>query len=312
MPQPQAVGAGLSQAVHAGQMAEQHAIDIQRALRRARVGMKLQPWQRQRRRCTSLRRRQTFSQALQHFRGRLRASCGQRQTTCRSRRRWMKGSKLAVTMLSSLRRSSFDRSAVQSRRRPVRAARNSRCSAIRMRCRTPLRLRRCTPALRCSAAETSGLRGLRARSWSSCRSVPFGSAKQNGPGACASRAVGLRGRRPQLSYDLGGWAASPLLRRATVRCSVAGCEAETVTPKHNDVAQMINVRLLYVKAWSAISFEGRHAAARALPERIAIVGRRAEPGAACACGASASPSRSSNRARAAPGRDGSSSAPVRR
>ena len=52
-------------------MAEQHAIDIQRALRRARVGMKFQSWQRQCRRCTLLRRRQPFSQGLQHFRGRL-------------------------------------------------------------------------------------------------------------------------------------------------------------------------------------------------------------------------------------------------
>jgi hypothetical protein len=60
---------------------------------------------------------------------------------------------------------------------------SSRCRAMRNRCRTPLGLRRCAPALRRSAAATSGLRGLHAMVLVFMAIAVSGSlgSKQNGP-----------------------------------------------------------------------------------------------------------------------------------
>ena len=134
--------------------------------------------------------------------------------------------------------------------------------------------------------------------WSSCRSIhsvqPNKTARVLAhPGPLACEGDDSAGRT-----DLGG-CASPPLRWATVRCSVAGCKEETC---HSTTMRCADDKrtFTYVKVVQRFRLRG------ATPLRVRC--QSASPssvgggaGAACACGARASPSRSSNRARARSG-----------
>ena len=173
----------------------------------------------------------------------------------------------------------------------TRAAAPCACDAARhWRCAGARRL--CAAALRQPTGCAAWWRGF------SCRSIPFGSAKEDGPGACASRAVGLRGRRLSWSYDLGG-CASPPLRCATVRCSVDECKAETCHSKTVRCADDKHT-LTCVKVGQRFRLRGA-TSLRVRWQSASPSSVGSGPGAVCACGASASPRRSSRRARARSG-----------